>query len=137
MTAAQELTDVVGALLAELRGGPAPWVALDAQLERDRGSDSLARVELMLRIEQAFGVHLAEQSVLEARTVRDLLSALAAASPRIAPRLAPAPFAEGAAALPERAATLIEVLDWHAARHPDRVHVTLLEGEAAPLPLSY
>jgi len=138
MTAAQELTDVVGALLAELRGTAAPWVALDAQLERDLGIDSLARVELMLRIEQAFGVHLAEQSVLEARTVRDLLSALAAASPRIAPQLATAaPLAEGAAALPERAATLIEVLDWHAARHPDRVHVTLLEGEAAPLALSY
>jgi acyl carrier protein len=75
-----QLTDIIGAMLAELRGGAAPPVALDAELERDLGIDSLARVELALRIEQAFGVRLSEESVLEARTVRDLAAALAGAA---------------------------------------------------------
>ena len=68
-------------MLAELRGGPAPAVELDAKLERDLGVDSLARVELTLRIEQVFGVRPPEESVVGARVVRDLLAALAQAAP--------------------------------------------------------
>ena len=134
-----QLTDIVGAMLAELRGGAAPPVALDAQLERDLGIDSLARAELALRIEQAFGVRLSESAVLEARTVRDLAAALAAAAPRLAPALAPEPpAAQGELKeQPQQAGTLLEVLDWYAARHPGRVHVTLLEGDREAHRLTY
>ena len=136
-TPAQELVAIVGAMLGELRGGAPPAVALDAELERDLGIDSLARVELSLRIEQAFGVRLAEDRVLAARSVRDLLAALAGAAPRVAQSLAvEAPLAEGLALAPAQATTLVEVLDWHAARHPDRAHVLLLEGEAGARRLS-
>ncbi len=31
------------------------------------------------------------------------------------------------------ARTLMEMLDWHVARHPDRLHVTLLEDEVTVL----
>ena len=31
------------------------------------------------------------------------------------------------------ARTLIEVLEWHAARHPDRLHLTVLQDEAVAL----
>ena len=137
-TPAHQLIGIVAGMLAELRGGAPPAVALDASLERDLGIDSLARMELVMRIEHAFGVRLADESVLGARSVRDLLAALAGAAPRLAAGLAvEAPLAEGAALLPESAATLLEVLDWHASRHPERVHVTLLEGDAPAQSLSY
>ena len=37
------LTEIIGAMLAERRGGAAARVDPDAQLERDLGIDSLAR----------------------------------------------------------------------------------------------
>ena len=135
---AEELSGIIGGMLAELRGGAAPPVRLEAELERDLGIDSLARVELTLRIEHAFGVRLAEQRVTDARTVRDLVAALAAAAPRLAPELArEAPLAAGMVGEPREAATLIEVLDWHAARNPGRTHITLLGGDAAGQVLTY
>jgi acyl carrier protein len=54
-------------------------VAPDSILDRDLGIDSLARLELLLRIERGFGVRLAEQALMEAVTPTDLLSALIAA----------------------------------------------------------
>jgi acyl carrier protein len=137
-TAAEALTGIVAGMLAELRGGPPPPVRLDADLERDLGIDSLARVELVLRIERAFGVHLAEERAMHARTLRDLAAALGAAAPRVAPELArEAPLAAGVVEPPRQAATLLEMLDWHAARHPARTHVTLLEGDAPVSTLAY
>ena len=79
---AQRLLHVVDAMRAELSGATASPATLEANLERDLGIDSLARTELALRIEQAFGVRLGEEAVLEARTVGDLAGALAAAAPR-------------------------------------------------------
>jgi 1-acyl-sn-glycerol-3-phosphate acyltransferase len=137
-TPAEQLAGVVAGMLAELRGGAPPPVALGAELERDLGIDSLARVELVQRIERTLGVHLQEDRVMRARTVRDLAAALAAASPRLAPDLArESPLAAGAVELPRAAATLLEMLDWHAARHADRAHVTLLEGDVPAPPLTY
>ncbi len=137
---AERLSGIIGTMLAELRGGAAPVVTLDAELERDLGIDSLARVELTLRIEQAFGVRLPEESVVGARVVRDLLAALAQAAPRLAPDiareapLAPAAEAEGE---PREAATLLDALDWHTARHARRLHVALLENDAPAQTLTY
>jgi acyl carrier protein len=124
-TSAERLTGIISAMLAELRAGAAPAITLDAELERDLGIDSLARVELTLRIEHAFGVRLPEGIVVGARTVRELLAALARAAPRLAPdiaREAPLASAAEAAGEPREAATLPEVLAWHAARHGERPH---------------
>jgi 1-acyl-sn-glycerol-3-phosphate acyltransferase len=133
-----QLTEIIGAMLAELRGGAPPPVEPGAELERDLGIDSLARAELALRVEQAFGVRMDEEAVLEARTVRDLAAALAAAAPRLAPALSVEPArVEELKEQPRQAGTLLEVLDWHAARHPQRVHLTLLEGDAEASRLTY
>ena len=51
-------------------------VTLDSSLDRDLALDSLARMELLLRIERAFGVDLPEDTLARAETVRDLLSAV-------------------------------------------------------------
>ena len=137
-TVEERLIGLVAEVLSELRGAPAPRVLPEADLERDLGIDSLARVELVLRIERAFGVRLPEDAALAARSVRALVEALAAASPRLAADLAvEKPLATGEAAAPAAAATLLEALDWHAARHPQRVHLTLLAGDGAGQPLTY
>ena len=51
-------------------------VSLASRIDRDLGLDSLARVELGLRIERAFDVRLADGAAAQARTLADLLEAL-------------------------------------------------------------
>lgn len=106
-----------------------------SRIERDLGIDSLARTELILRIERAFHVHLPAQMIGEAETVEDLVRALEQAGPTLehATFAAPPPSALSAVPAANEARTLIEVLEWHAARHPDRLHLTVLQDEATVL----
>ena len=131
---ARRLLAIVAALVAESGpAGRAPVVpTLDSQLERDLGIDSLAGVELGLRIEQALGVRLPDATLTEARTPRDLVAAvLRAAGIAHGPQTTDviALVAEREIATPEGATTLVAMLEWHAERHPDRTHITLLEGD--------
>ena len=130
------LLAVIEAMLRELRGSGVPPVALDDDLERTLGIDSLARMELMLRLEQAFQVRMPEPLVQAAQTPRDLLRALAAASPRQGMAFVPAAAASAPAPagtpLPDRALTLIEMLQWHVDHAGERTHVTVL-GDEAPV----
>ncbi len=137
----RELIEIVRGLIQELRarqGSPVD-VAPSSRLDRDLGIDSLGRTELILRIERAFRVRLPIEAMSEAETVADVARALEQARPR-----------QGTANIPERAgplatvapaaeaATLAEALDWHAAQHRDRVHLSLLRDDgAAPDRLSY
>ena len=89
----------------------------------------------MLRVERAFRLRLPITVIGEAETVADLLRALAgSATERGLDRVETA----GALELPlvpaaVEARTLVEVLDWHAAQHPDRIHLTLLQDDATAL----
>ena len=110
----------------------------DSSLERDLGIDSLARVELILRLEREFGVRPAQDAVMEAETPTDLLHALATAGPAAAPEpkwIVPEP--ELTTAAPEEAETLLEVLAFHVAAHPDRPHIRLLEASDEEQVISY
>ncbi len=144
--AAARLLRVAGALVAETHPGYRGDVTLDSRLERDLGLDSLARVELLLRIGKEFGATLPDAALGEADTPRDLLrfltpsdgaSRLDDAAPAAAWR-AVIDLPHGAIIpAPEDATTLVEVLEWHAAHTPDRTHVLLYgEGEQAA-PLTY
>ena len=77
--AAMRLIDIVTALVRELHPSRALKVTLDGDLDRDLQFDSLARAELLLRLERAFAVALPEQLRATAETPRDLLRALATA----------------------------------------------------------
>ncbi|OGA49488.1 MAG: acyl-phosphate glycerol 3-phosphate acyltransferase, partial [Betaproteobacteria bacterium RIFCSPLOWO2_12_FULL_62_13] len=107
-------------------------IGLDSTLDRDLGLDSLARVELLLRIERAFGVTLPENTLQLAETPRDLLTALRSARPHAgawqpaATRAPPMRPLEGAEAQPTDAATLLEALNWHARKHADRTQIVHL-----------
>jgi acyl carrier protein len=72
---------IVREVLTELHPGRKDMgpVTLDSALEEDLGLDSLARVELLMRLERAFGVRPPEQLLSTAETPRDLLRALLAA----------------------------------------------------------
>jgi len=66
----QTLRTVVQQLATELHPHKhnALTVTLDSALERDLGFDSLGRMELLLRLERAFGVQLPEQVLATARS---------------------------------------------------------------------
>ncbi|HEV2299173.1 MAG TPA: AMP-binding protein [Candidatus Acidoferrales bacterium] len=79
-TAEETTKDIVNTLLAEL-GSPRTLEVFArknsaAHVERDLGLGSLERVELLLRLDSAFSIHLPEKVVAEAETVADLLAAV-------------------------------------------------------------
>jgi 1-acyl-sn-glycerol-3-phosphate acyltransferase len=150
LKAADARQDLVGERLLELLRALArelhpqdtrvDTLGLDHSLERDYGLDSLARVELAARIEQAWGVRLPEAAFSEAETPRDLLAFVAhapAAEPSAPARAAPAPAAEAVDSAPASVGTLLEAFDWHAERHPERVHITLYGERDAAEEISY
>ena len=125
------LVAVVGQLASELYPQHAKYGAtsLSSRLERDLGIDSLGRTELVLRLERVFGVRLPTRLVSEADTVGDLLGAVEQAGPSRANIEAKqvSPLTTISAATD--AGSLIDVLEWHVAQHPNRLHVTVLEDE--------
>ena len=135
------LLKTVRRLVAEshARSGGEIAVTLDSSLEKDLSLDSLGRVELLMRIERAFGVSLPEQLLVSAETLRDLLRAVLAASPAI-PAAAPMPRSaapERVESKPSTALTLTEMLDWHVRAHPQRTHIILLDEAGGETAITY
>jgi len=122
-------------------------VTLDTSLAVELALDSMGRMELVSRIDHAFGVTLRDEVVVGAETARDLWHALEAA-PTTAQQHAPgglyaaaappAPAGDtGETDIPLAATTLLEVLDWHVAVHPDRVHLEFVASDEHTVPLTY
>jgi acyl-CoA synthetase (AMP-forming)/AMP-acid ligase II len=103
--------------------------------------DSLVRVELLSRLEDALGVRLQDELLVDAETPRDLVAGVLR-SAAILPARTPTEIgrpSRAAAELPPDVATLLDALEWHASVHPDRLHVRLL-GDDPSVPdatLSY
>jgi len=114
-------------------------LGLDSQFERDWGFDSLARMELLQRVERSFNVSISERWLREAETLRQLIPIVAGAKPMpwAAPREAAPPADTGAIALPHEAVTLTEVLDFHARFNGDRPHIIFPEDAGGVTVLSY
>ncbi len=109
-------------------------VTLDSALDRDLGLDSLARVEMLVRLEQSFGATLSEDTLANVETPRDLLRALLAGKPGMrAAGVVSVEVADlGEIPAPTAARTLLEALDWHVRAHPERTHVQLY-GDAGEI----
>jgi 1-acyl-sn-glycerol-3-phosphate acyltransferase len=135
-----QILEIVRDTFRELRPEAAgsTHVALSSSLDRDLGFDSLARVELLSRVEHAFGVPLGEEVLTAVETPADLLAALENAlqaqptvvtptgspTPQAGRRPAPEPVTPaGEWSQPRSAATLLDVLSWHVQRHPHRVQI--------------
>jgi fatty-acyl-CoA synthase len=129
---------VISALVRDLRGDHAVEVSADASIDRDLGIGSLERIELSLRLEQSFGVHLPDVLIAEAERPSDLVAAilLADGSPAEPPGLQSL-RAGPSSAVPLLAGTLTEVLDWHADRAADRVQVVLCGEALEPHSITY
>jgi acyl carrier protein len=127
---AARLLAIIRGLLAEIHPGQeeASTPVLDSSLDRDLGLDSLAQVELLVRIERSFNVSLSEQILATVDTVRDLLRAVlgaGAGKPETVAREIGAVKLDAVAETPLLAETLVEVLEWHVKNHPDRPHIRL------------
>lgn len=144
---ADEVIQVVADLYAELHhcATEHPMLGLQSLLERDLGFDSLARVELLVRLGRRFDVDLAYSEVERFDTIADLVTAVSAAlksggqarraeaSPT---HLKPIGIPRPAPGAPVNAATLNDVLDWHLEQHPQAIHAILLDDDH-PTPLTY
>ncbi len=115
-------------------------VGAESDLDQDLGYDSLARAELLLRLNREFGVMLPDKLIVEAATVEDLCDAVAKAAPAVSPAQrsgASIPEKLAMSPAPLHAETLLEVLAEHAGRHRDRPHIRLWQDEDNAEIISY
>jgi len=125
---AKELLETVRGLMAEVHPGQEDLFTpdLDSSLDRDLGLDSLAQVELLVRIEKTFNVSLSEQILATVDTVRDLLRAVLssgiARSDTIVREIGAIKL-DKVGDTPLKAETLVNILEWHAKKHPERPHI--------------
>lgn len=105
---------------------------LDSDLDDAFGLDSLGRMELIARLERAYNIQLPERLFTEARTPRDLLKVVETAgltAPAASSHAIEDRAAAGAEVAPRDLQSLNEVLSWHAAKHPERDHIFLSDGD--------
>lgn len=136
----REVLALVTRLVHELRGPAGGSVALDQSLERELGISSLERVELMTRLERAFGVRLPDAVMAGAESPRALVTALRAARTQdvvTEPAEARTLLTAEALSPPPSARTLVEALRWHVDQHPERQHLVLREEDGRETPLSF
>jgi 1-acyl-sn-glycerol-3-phosphate acyltransferase len=115
-------------------------LSLDSSLDDDLGLDSLARVELISRIERHFNVTLPQQDFAEAESARDLLHSIinAQGHEKTFPAKQVIERAVGKVGeLPHHAATLVDVLDWHLQQNPERLHINILGDDSDVQGLTY
>src|SRR3954466_12352436 len=132
------LLAVVAQVAREARPHVDAHVTLDSSLERELGLDSLARVELVLRVGRDCAPALPEQALASSETPRDLLRFLLASAgqaPSSADRSVASLQSEGIRA-PDQAKTLIEALEYPVERQPERLSVHLYD-EGGEYPLTY
>ena len=65
-------------IIVETLGGEAEQVTLEASLADDLGADSLAAVELVMALEEASGITIADADVEGLKTVGDIVKYLEA-----------------------------------------------------------
>ncbi len=139
----KNLIRVIRELARELHGERAEKisVSLNSRLDRDLGLDSLARMELLTRLEKQFSVTLSEQLLATAETPQELFEQLkhskTTPSRKEDVQQAPPASQEAVTDIPHQATTLNEVLHFHAASHPDSVHLLFEYCEESISSLSY
>lgn len=135
---------LVHAVAKELHPGRPlpPDIGLDSLLDHDFALDSLGRLELAGRIEDALHVTLTEAHIANAETPRDLIMAVIGAMgagerANLKPPQALAPSAlkaaliesGGTVTIPKDVQTLTEMLDHHVAENADRLHIRIYNDE--------
>lgn len=117
-------------------------LTLDSQFETDLGLDSLARVELISRVESNYNLTLPERTLADVQTPRDLLRVLQNFQPSKPVHAPQAPPPEPHSTLketihPEEVETLVELLEWHTRRHGERLHIQLYQDDGNGEQITY
>lgn len=112
---------------------------LDSALEQDAGIDSLARMELLLRIERRFGCSVPDDIALAALTPRELLQHLKPSRnlPTPQPDILHKQPISATVERPTTAASFVEVLEWQARQQPQRTALYLYSEDERVETLSY
>jgi acyl carrier protein len=131
---AQTLLKVISELLTEIHPHhlPSEHITLDSSFEEELGLDSLSRVELIARIEKEFKLTLPERTYAEAETPRELLHILLDTKEAYTTLkdLETSTITLGKTeGTPFDAKTLVDVLQWHVAHHPDRPHIQFYQDD--------
>jgi acyl carrier protein len=113
-------------------------VTLDSQFD-DLGIGSLELAELLLRVQNSFGMTLPSHILTSAETPRDLLRAVSHDGAPVVEDIGQAsPVVTGAAGpAPVAASTLIDALEWHVGATPERTHIRILDESGSPDELTY
>ncbi|HBK85091.1 MAG TPA: acyl carrier protein [Firmicutes bacterium] len=69
--------DKVKEIIAEQLGLEASEITADAKVKDDLGADSLDMVELVMELEEAFGIKIAEEEMQQILTVQDIANYIA------------------------------------------------------------
>ncbi len=141
----QDSGPVLLALIQQLAREMNPAVGtlhLDSMLEQDAGIDSLARMELLLRIERTFGCTVPDESALAAATPRELLLQLrpgagASIAARSQTDVSITPVIDRPLERPVTAQSFVEVLDFQARQQPLRTALFLYGEDERVDTLSY
>lgn len=68
--------DKVQTILAKQLRVPAEKITLDSQIKKDLGADSLDILQLLMRIEDQYGIVIPDQALATFNTVRDVVAYL-------------------------------------------------------------
>jgi fatty-acyl-CoA synthase len=137
----ERVLEVLRVLLEELGShGAIPQLSTSSSLDRDLGLGSLERVELLTRLEDAFGVSLPDSLAAQANTPEDLASGILAAPGTeagdqeevSAQRVSEATQQrqrEAADSIIESAETLVEVIRHRGIHDANRTHLLITEDD--------
>src|ERR1700726_3425590 len=134
----ERVLEEIRGLLQELgSAGAMPMLNGSSHLERDLGLGSLERVELMARLENAFGVRIADQAATQANTPDDLAAAVMEAPESVAETGGVSAVSACVKVQQQRrkaeeagvvsAETLVDVLHYRAAHDAARPHLVITE----------
>ncbi len=131
------LLQLVQKFLEETHPSGARTAKLDSHLERDLGLDSLARVELLLRAKDELNIEATDEAIAEIEQVGDLLRYISRGTVVHGVAAVDRIVHAREATYPAQAKTMVEVLDWHADRHPEQVYAVIYGEQDREEELTY
>ena len=72
--AKEEIFDKLKALVVDQLGGEEDEVTMEASMQDDLGADSLDLVDLVMSVEEEFGVKVADEDLENIKTVGDIVN---------------------------------------------------------------
>jgi 1-acyl-sn-glycerol-3-phosphate acyltransferase len=126
-------------LVAEVHPRAKPRAVTPDSTFDNLGIGSLELAELLLRVQDKFGVTLRPHILASAETPRDLVAAVARAHPSVGEDrgMVSLPATAPGGLVSETASTLNDALNWHVSATPDRTHIRILDDAGGAADVSY